>query len=86
MKDLLAASQLGSARWSQGMFSLPRHKSKSSDTLTVFSDLQPPTRIVQPDKQFGLHQVAGKNQVHTTVTSNRRLNGVRKVILFGRIK
>jgi hypothetical protein len=40
----------------------PRHKSKSSDTLTVFSDFQPPTRIVQPEKQFGLHQVAGKTK------------------------
>jgi len=63
MEDLLAASQLGAALVKPGnVFALPRHKSKSSDTLTVFSDFQPPTRIVQPEKQFGLHQVAGKTK------------------------
>jgi len=63
MEDLLAASQLGAALVKPGnVIPLPRHKSKSSDTLTIFLDLQPPTRIVQPDKQFGLHQVAGKTK------------------------
>jgi hypothetical protein len=63
MEDLLAASQLGAAWWSQGMLFRFRGTSRKAQiTLTVFSELQPPTRIVQPDKQFGLHQVAGKTK------------------------
>ena len=39
---------------------LQRHTSRSSDKLSDLANYLSPTRIAQPEKQSGLHQVAGE--------------------------
>jgi len=64
----------------------PRHKSKSSDTLTVFFRITAADANRSAGQAIWLASGCWENQGRTTVTSNRRLSGVRKVIVFVRMK
>ena len=88
MEDLLAASQLGAALVKPGnVFALPSaaqvEKLRYVDGLFRFPAADANRSA---GKAIWLASGCRENKVHTTVTSNRRLSGVRKVIVFVRIK
>src|SRR6266403_5449773 len=88
MEDLLAASQLGAALVKPGnVFALPSaaqvEKLRYVDGLLRFPAADANRSA---GKAIWLASGCRENKVHTTVTSNRRLSGVRKVIVFVRIK